>query len=52
MEGMLKPNYHYIEVKDDFSDLEERLTYYIAHPEEAEAIIETASSRSSARSTV
>ena len=27
------------EVKYDFSDLEERLTYYIQHPEEAEAII-------------
>ena len=42
MEGTLKPDYHYIEVKDDFSDLEERLTYYIEHPEEAEAIIEHA----------
>lgn len=42
MEGTLKPNYHYIEVKDDFSDLEERLTYYIEHPEEAEVIIEHA----------
>lgn len=39
MEGTLIPNYHYIEVKPDFSDLEERLTYYIQHPEEAEAII-------------
>ncbi len=39
MEGTLKPNYHYIEVKDDFSDLEERLNYYIEHPAEAEAII-------------
>ena len=39
MEGKLIPNYHYIEVNDDFSDLEERLTYYIDHPEEAEAII-------------
>ena len=39
MEGTLIPNYHYIEVKDDFSDLEERLNYYIGHPEEAEAII-------------
>lgn len=39
MEGTLIPNYHYIEVKNDFSDLEERLTYYIEHPEEAEAII-------------
>ncbi len=39
MEGTLKPDYHYIEVKEDFSDLEERLGYYIAHPAEAEAII-------------
>ena len=42
MEGTLIPNYHYIEVKEDFSDLEERLTYYIEHPEEAEAIIQHA----------
>jgi len=42
MEGTLIPNYHYIEVKPDFSDLEERLTYYIQHPEEAEAIIQHA----------
>ncbi len=42
MEGTLIPNYHYIEVKDDFSDLEDRLTYYISHPEEAEAIIQHA----------
>ena len=42
MEGTLKPNYHYIEVKEDFSDLEERLQYYNDHPEEAEAIIQHA----------
>lgn len=42
MEGTLIPNYHYIEVKDDFSDLEERLQYYIDHPDEAEAIIQHA----------
>jgi spore maturation protein CgeB len=42
MEGTLIPNYHYIEVKPDFSDLEERLQYYIAHPVEAEAIIQHA----------
>ena len=42
MEGTLRPNYHYIEVKEDFSDLEERLQYYIDHPEEAEAIIQHA----------
>jgi RNase adaptor protein for sRNA GlmZ degradation len=42
MEGQLIPNYHYIEVKEDFSDMEERLQYYIDHPEEAEAIIQHA----------
>ncbi|MBR5324051.1 MAG: lipopolysaccharide biosynthesis protein [Muribaculaceae bacterium] len=42
MEGKLIPNYHYIEVKDDFSDLEERLRYYIEHQDEAEKIIENA----------
>lgn len=39
MEGTLKPDYHYIEVREDFSDLEEKLRYYIAHPAEAEAIV-------------
>lgn len=42
MEGTLIPNYHYIEVKEDFSDLEERLQYYLDHPKEAEAIIQHA----------
>jgi len=42
MEGTLKPNYHYIEVNDDFSNLEERLQYYIDHPDEAESIIQHA----------
>lgn len=42
MEGTLIPNYHYIEVKEDFSDLEERLQYYIDHPDEAETIIQHA----------
>ncbi len=39
MEGTLIPNYHYIEVKPDFSDVEERVTYYHEHPDEAERII-------------
>ena len=39
MEGRLKPGYHYIEVRPDFADLAERLDYYSAHPDEAEAII-------------
>jgi hypothetical protein len=39
MEGCLKPDYHYIRVRSDFSDLEERLHYYIDHPDEAQTII-------------
>lgn len=42
MEGTLIPNYHYVEIKSDFSDLEERMNYYIAHQDEAEAIIKHA----------
>ena len=38
----LIPDYHYIEIKDDLSDLEEKLNYYIAHPAEAEQIVEHA----------
>ncbi len=29
MEGRLIPDYHYIAIRDDYSDLEERLQYYI-----------------------
>ena len=42
MEGRLIPDYHYIEVKPDYSDLIEKIEYYIVHPSEAEAIIEHA----------
>lgn len=35
MEGTLIPDVHYIQIKDDYSDLIERLTYYIEHPAEA-----------------
>lgn len=38
MEGKLIPNYHYILIKDDYSDLVERITYYENHPDEAIAI--------------
>lgn len=38
MEGRLIPDYHYIEIKPDYSDLIDRLEYFIAHPEEAEVI--------------
>lgn len=42
MEGTLKPDVHYIAIKDDYSNLEERLNYYIEHEEEALEIIKNA----------
>lgn len=42
MEGKLIANHHYIEIKDDYSDLEERLNYYIENQEEANQIIRNA----------
>lgn len=42
MEGKLIPNYHFMLIKDDFSDLEERMNYYIEHPDEAQLIINNA----------
>ena len=42
MEGKLIANHHYILIKDDYSDLEERLNYYIAHEKESKAIIKNA----------
>ena len=42
MEGRLIPNYHYIEIKPDFSDIAERLAYYNEHEDEAKAIIKHA----------
>ena len=42
MEGKLIPGTHYVEINDDFSDLIEKMDYYTAHPEQAEAIIANA----------
>lgn len=42
MEGKLIPNVHYILIKDDYSDLEERLLYYINQPEKGLEIIRNA----------
>ncbi len=42
MEGTLVPNYHYILIRDDYSDLEERLNYYLKNTEEALEIIRNA----------
>ncbi len=38
MEGTLVPEEHYIEIRPDYADLEEKLRHYIAHPAEAERI--------------
>ncbi|MDE6008401.1 MAG: lipopolysaccharide biosynthesis protein [Muribaculaceae bacterium] len=38
MHGAMIPGVHYIEIADDFSDAAEKITYYNAHPDEAEAI--------------
>lgn len=42
MEGRLIGGYHYVEIKKDYSDLIEKMEYYIQHPEEAERIIKHA----------
>jgi hypothetical protein len=42
MEGTLVPGIHYVEVRPDFADLDEKVAYYENHPDEAEAIIDAA----------
>jgi hypothetical protein len=42
MEGTLIANYHYVLIKDDYSDLEERLNYYIENTSDAMAIVKNA----------
>ena len=42
MEGKLIPDYHYIEIKDDYSNLEEKLNYYIERTDKALKIIKHA----------
>ena len=42
MEGRLIPDFHYVEIKDDYSDLIERMNFYIENPVEAEKIIKNA----------
>ena len=42
MEGKLQAGIHYIEVKEDYSNLEEQIDHYIKHPEEAFNILENA----------
>lgn len=42
MEGLLKPDVHYIAVKHDYSNLEEKMEYYSNRPNEANEIINNA----------
>jgi hypothetical protein len=42
MEGKLIPNHHYMLIKEDYSDLEERMVYYMTHTDEALEIIRNA----------
>jgi hypothetical protein len=42
MEGRLIPDFHYVEIRNDYSDLFERMHYYIEHHDEAEQIIKNA----------
>lgn len=42
MEGLLKENFHYVLLKDDYSDLEEKILYYSEHIDEANKIIANA----------
>ncbi len=42
MEGCLVPGVHYIEVKDDYSDLNEKIEHYLNRPDEAYFILRNA----------
>ncbi len=42
MEAHLKPDEHYVALKDDYSNLEERLEYYLSNPQEAKALSQNA----------
>ena len=42
MEGRLVPGVHYIEIREDYADLEEKIRYYSVHQDEAEEIARNA----------
>lgn len=42
MEGRLEADRHYVEIEDDFSDLDDKIRHFEAHPDEARAIIREA----------
>ncbi len=42
MEGKLIPGRHYVQLRDDYSDLEEKIDYYCSHPVAAGEILDEA----------
>ena len=42
MEGKLRGDYHFIEVDDNFSNAEEKINFYINHPEKCLHMIDNA----------
>lgn len=42
MEGLLQPDVHYVHLSDDYSDLDEKLSFYIKNPQAAQNIINNA----------
>lgn len=42
MEGTLEAGKHYVELKSDYSDVDDKINYYNANPQEAKSIIENA----------
>ena len=42
MEGTLEPDVHYIEINDDFSNAEQKIKYFIEHPNKVLKIIKNA----------
>lgn len=42
MEGRLLPNIHYMQIRDDYADVEEKLEFFIKHPDDAKEIIHNA----------
>jgi hypothetical protein len=44
MESRLQPGVHYVEIRDDFSDLNEKADYYDRHEQEALSIVKAANS--------
>lgn len=42
MEGSLIPGVHYVQLADDHSDIEEKISFYNAHPEQVKTIVSNA----------